>query len=63
MHIEGEILKSLKWNMIRTTAYDFAQIIKANGLIFSSDTIKGVSVKSNIEVLVQKADLIYETYL
>jgi hypothetical protein len=53
----------MNWDMIRPTAYDFAQTIKANGFIFSSDTIKGKSVRSSISVLIQKADLILETLI
>jgi len=56
-------LKSLKWNILRTTSLDFASMIKANGFLFTDDTIKGNHILTNSETIVLKANLILDTLI
>ncbi len=61
--LESELLKALKWNLLRTTAFDFAQMLKVNGFLFSDDTIGGIPIISNWETIVLKANLLLDTLI
>ena len=61
--LESELLKALKWNILRTTSFDFAQILKMNGFLFSDDTINGQFICTNKDTLIKKAHILLDTLI
>ena len=47
---EGELLKVLDWNVMLTTAYDYAHMFRTQGFVFSNDTINGKYVSNHPDV-------------
>ena len=63
LSLEAEILKNLDWNINRPTSLDFIAMFKSQGLIFTSDTIKGVALVSDSNKISKSCYALIDEYM
>jgi hypothetical protein len=54
---------SLNWDIMRSTGFDICEAFKAQGFIFSDDTVSGCPANSSTQALVLKASAVMDELL